>query len=128
MNVTVLGSGAWGTSLATVLHRNGHAVKLWGHDAARLEEVRRTGQNERYLPGIKLPQGLNFESDLARAISGAEVLVVAVPSKAFREVTSRLKDFEGIAVSVTKGIEHDTGLTMSGVLADTVPKSKPAAL
>jgi glycerol-3-phosphate dehydrogenase (NAD(P)+) len=128
MNVTVLGAGAWGTALATVLQRNEQDVTLWGHDAARLEEVRRNGRNERYLPGIQLPPELKFENELERAVDSAEVVVVAIPSKAFREVASLLKSFSGIAVSVTKGIEHDTGLTMSGVLAETAPQCKPCAL
>ena len=128
MNVTVLGAGAWGTALARLLHQNGHAVTLWGHDAGHLDEVRRSGQNECYLPGIKISPGLKFESDLPRAIAGAECVVVAVPSKAFREVAGWLRNFNGVAVSVTKGIEHDTGLTMSGILAETAPKSKPTAL
>ena len=128
MNVTVLGAGAWGTALARLLHQNAHAVTLWGHDAGHLDEVRSSGRNERYLPGIIIPPGLKFENELPRAIVGAECVVVAVPSKAFREVASRLENFDGISVSVTKGIEHDTGLTMSGVLAETAPKSTPTAL
>ncbi len=128
MNVTVLGAGAWGTALARLLHQNAHAVTLWGHDAGHLDEVRSSGRNERYLPGIEIPRGLKFETNLSQAISSAETIVAAVPSKAFREVTSRLKNFSGISVSVTKGIEQDTGLTMSGVLAETAPKSKPTAL
>lgn len=150
MNVAVLGAGAWGTALAKLLHSQGRVtrgpnstsesgtrvtrpseaneVTLWGHDAGRLAEIRRTNRNEPYLPGIQLPAGLRYESDLAGAIRGAELVVVAVPSKAFREVTAGLEKFSGIVVSVTKGIEHQTGLTMCGVLAQTAPNAKSAAL
>jgi glycerol-3-phosphate dehydrogenase (NAD(P)+) len=128
MNVTVLGAGAWGTALASLLHKGGHKITLWGHDPKRLKEVRLTGRNDVYLPGIELPRDWNLEPDLARATKSAETVVAAVPSKAFREVTRHLSDFDGIVVSVTKGIEHETGLTMCGVLAQTAPRAKCAAL
>jgi glycerol-3-phosphate dehydrogenase (NAD(P)+) len=127
MNVTVLGAGAWGSALARLLHESGMATVLWGHDPAHVEEIRRTGKNERFLPGIKLPREIKLETDL-QAVSGADCIVVAVPSKAFRDVTQVLKDFSGIVVSVTKGIEYDTGLTMCGVLAENAPGARHAAL
>src|SRR5258706_110536 len=102
MKVTVLGAGAWGTALAQSLQQGGNAVTLWGHDPDHLGEVRRSGVNERYLPGITLPRGLKLEGGRARAVAEAECIVFAVPSKAFREVSSHCPDFSGIAVSVTK--------------------------
>lgn len=128
MKVTVLGAGAWGTALAKLLDQGGHQITLWGHDPHRLEDVRRTGRNELYLPGVELPRRWTLDSDLPRAVAGSEVVVAAVPSKAFREVTRHLADFSGIVVSVTKGIEHETGLTMCGVLAQTAPRARRAAL
>ncbi|MEO8429815.1 MAG: NAD(P)H-dependent glycerol-3-phosphate dehydrogenase [Verrucomicrobiota bacterium] len=128
MRITVLGAGAWGTALARILHENLHEVALWGHDAGHLDELRAKGVNERYLPGIKLPRGLSFEPDFERAIRAAECVVVAVPSKAFREVTSGLSGFMGIVVSVTKGIECDTCLTMCGVLRTTATQAELVAL
>jgi len=116
LRVTVLGAGAWGTTLARLLAQGGHAVTLWGHDEGHLQELARKGVNERYLPAITLPSSLRVEADLNRAIKEAECVVVAVPSQAFREVTRSLADCEGILVSVTKGIEYETGLTMCGVL------------
>src|ERR1043166_3125413 len=108
MNVTVLGAGAWGTALARLLHQCNNRVTLWGHEAAHVEEIRGSGRNERFLPGIKLPRELKLQTGLAEAIAGAECVVVAVPSKAFREVTRQLKTFSGSVVSVTKGIEYET--------------------
>jgi len=128
MKVTVLGAGAWGTALARSLHQNKQAVTLWGHDASHLDEIRRTGRNERYLPGIELPRDWRLENNLSAALSGAETIVIAVPSKAFRDVTKSFGDFSGTIVSVTKGIEHQTGLTMCGILAATTPGAKIAAL
>ena len=128
MKVTVLGAGAWGTALARLLSQAKNEVTLWGHDAARLEEVRRTRRNERFLPGIELGPELALEPSLVRAIQGAGCIVVAVPSIAFREVTRGLNDYSGIVVSMTKGIEHDTGLTMCGILTKTCATTKCAAL
>jgi len=127
VKVTVLGAGAWGTALARLLQQSGVEATLWGHDPAHVEEIRRTGQNERYLPGIKVPRQIKLETNLANVANG-DCIVVAVPSKAFREVTKSLKEFSGTIVSVTKGIEYDTGLSMCGVLAQTAPRAKHAAL
>lgn len=128
MKISVIGAGAWGTALAILLTRDSeHVVTLWGHDATRLNELKSTRRNA-YLPGIELPSQLQLESDLSAALAAAEVVVVAVPSKAFREVTTALVKFSGIIVSVTKGIEHETGLTMCGILNQTAPHAKLAAL
>jgi glycerol-3-phosphate dehydrogenase (NAD(P)+) len=128
VKVAVLGAGAWGTALALVLHRGGRRVTLWGHDSGHLDEMRRTSRNERYLPGVELPHEWSYEPDLLRAAAGSDLAVMAVPSKALREVAAGLADHTGILVSVTKGIEHGTGLTMCGVLHDCAPRAKLAAL
>ena len=128
MSITVLGAGAWGTALARLLQRGGNQVTLWGHMAEWLEEIRRSGRNERFLPGVEVPREVVLESDLPRAIDGAECIVAAVPSQPFRGVTQHLGGYAGLVVSVTKGIEYDTGLTMCGVLAQTAPKARWAAL
>ncbi|MBI3416434.1 MAG: NAD(P)-dependent glycerol-3-phosphate dehydrogenase [Verrucomicrobia bacterium] len=128
MNIAVLGTGAWGTALARLLHQNQHAVTLWGHDAKHLADVQAAGCNERYLPGIDLPAALRFEADLQMAIRDQEVVVVAVPSKAFRAVTKSLQEFRGLVVSVTKGIEYETDLTMGVVAQANAPLARVAAL
>lgn len=128
MKITVLGAGAWGTALAILLQRSAHRVTLWGHDAGHLADMQQAGRNDRYLPGVELPRDWRLEPDIATAIAGAEIIVVAVPSKPFRAVTAALLDFSGILVSVTKGIEYQTGLTMCGILAANAPQAKIAAL
>ena len=93
-----------------------------------MAKLTETGRNERYLSGIELPVGIPTEPNLDTAIAGAGCIVLALPSKAFRAVTSRLAKFDGVAVSVTKGIEFDTGLTMGGILGETIPLAKVVAL
>jgi len=128
MKVTVVGAGAWGTALANLLCESGHEATLWGHDPAHLADVRKRGVNELFLPGIPLAAAMRFESDLRRAVAGAECVTLAVPSRFFREITAQLADFSGLAVTVTKGIEYETGLTMSGVLNQTMPGARAAVL
>ena len=102
----------------------GHAVVLWGRDAAVVEAVSGRHENPRYLPGIRLPEALGATTDLTLALDGAELVVLAVPSHAMREVASEAKPFlrAGSAiVSVAKGIEGETLLTMNEVLEDVLP-------
>lgn len=128
MRVAVLGAGAWGTALALVLHHRLHDLVIWGHDAEHLEDLRREGGNDRYLPGIELPKDWEYQPDMALAINGCDAVVVAIPSKAVRTATLALQSYPGLIISVTKGIEYDTGLTMCGVLEANAPRGRVAAL
>lgn len=127
MNVTVIGAGAWGTSLARLLCLSGQAVTVWGLPE-ELAEMARTSRNERCLPGVLLPTELHYEPDKARALQSAECMVLAVPSRFFREVARGLCRYQGLLVSVTKGIEYDSGLTMTGILREESPGSRIVAL
>jgi glycerol-3-phosphate dehydrogenase (NAD(P)+) len=127
MRITVLGAGAWGTALAKILQENGNAVTLWDKNTALLEEILR-GRNERYLPGVVLPTDWKTQADFTKAIGGAEGVLLAIPSQAFREVAGKLKGHPGIFVSVTKGIEFETGITMSRILRELAPADRVAAL
>ncbi len=111
-SVAVLGSGSWGTALAVHLARTGHPTVIWGIETAELESMARDRTNARYLPGVTLPAGLGIEHDFARAVQGAGLLLIAVPSHAFREVLERLKPLlrPGQRVAwATKGFELATG-------------------
>ena len=127
MRITVLGAGAWGTALAKILQENGNAVTLWDKDGVLLQHVQR-GKNEKYLPGIALPKDWKTQTDFKSAIGGAECVVLAIPSQAFREVSEKLKGHPGIFVSVTKGIEFETGDTMSRILRELAPADRVVAL
>jgi glycerol-3-phosphate dehydrogenase (NAD(P)+) len=127
MRITVLGAGAWGTALAKILQKNGNQVSLWDQTASALAEIQR-GRNERYLPGVALPVDWKTEADFKRAIGGAECVVLAVPSQAFREVAAKLKGHPAVFVSVTKGIEFETGDTMSRILRELASADRVVAL
>ncbi len=129
MKTTILGAGAWGTALARLLCRNRTGeVVLWGRSREQLNEIQRLRRNEAYLPGIDLPPTLKVDGDLPRAVAGADLVVVAVPSRGFRDITAGLRDFSGTIVSVTKGIEYESGLTMTGILRQNCPGARCAAL
>ena len=127
MKITILGAGAWGASLGKVLHENGHAVTLWDINAALLAELKQ-GHSERLLPGVKLPVDWRTETDFQSAVAGREVLVLAIPSQFFRDVAGQLGGHPGIFVSVTKGIEFETGDTMSRILRGQTTADKVVAL
>ena len=128
MKVSVVGSGAWGTALAKVLTQKGQQVTMWGRDAKQLDAMREFGYNQRYLPSAPLGPLWDLTPDLDDALADAEAIIVAVPSHAFREIAVHLGSFAGLAVSATKGIEHDSGLTMTGILQATMPHARPVAL
>ncbi len=127
MKITVLGAGAWGTALAKALRENGNAVAIWDINSETLAEIQ-NGRSEKYLPGVTLPTDWKTEPDFAKAIGGAECLVLAIPSEAFRSVAAKLKGHPGIFVSVTKGIEFETGETMSSILREHAPADRVVAL
>ncbi len=122
------GAGAWGTALALVLHHNRHRLTLWDGDGAHLDRLRQTRRNQRYLPGLDLPADWTIESDWSQAVQGRDCVVFAIPSVAFREVAGRLENKTALLVSVTKGIEYDTGKTMCRILREHAPDNPIAAL
>ena len=127
MRITVLGAGAWGTTLAKIAHEAGHEITLWGRPE-RLAGLAYKKENSEYLPCIALPDSWRLEADWEKALDQSQAVIVAVPSASFRSVAAGLDGFDGIAVTVTKGIEHATGLTMGGILNQTAPEADVVAL
>jgi glycerol-3-phosphate dehydrogenase (NAD(P)+) len=127
MKVTFIGAGAWGAALGKLLHEAGHEITLWDIDLATLAELR-SGRSPRYLPEVSLPTTWRVETDWQGAVVGAECVVLAVPSKVFRHTAQRLAGVPALVVSVTKGIEYDTGETMCQVLRECLPRNGIAAL
>lgn len=119
----VLGAGAWGTTFAAVLADAGCEVTVWGRDAAVCAEIAGSRRNERYLPGIALPEGVTADPDAARAVAGAQVVAIAIPSQSARATLTPLAgslDDDAVAVSLMKGVELATDQRMSEVVAETL--------
>ena len=109
--VAILGDGAFGTALATVLAHNGHVVKLWCHNPAVMVSINNTRINERYLPGIHLDEGITPTTDLAQALHEVSFIIEAIPVKFLRSVFTEAKKVVHVEASwilLSKGIEQDT--------------------
>lgn len=129
--VAVLGGGSFGTAMAKVLGENGHRVHFWMRDEAQAEEVRATRINSRYMPGIEITGDILPTTDLADAVNKAELVFVAIPSKAFRTVIreNSEKFREGqVVVSLTKGIEAHGFKLMSEILQEEIPRCRIGVL
>ena len=116
MRITVIGDGGWGTANAMLLAGYGHDVTLWGAFPDYIEEQKRTRRNERFLKGVVLPDALKLTADREEAVKGAEVIVIAAPSKYFTSVVSVFKGLitpEMLVVSITKGLCEKTNRRMT---------------
>ncbi len=122
--IAILGAGSWGTALALMFGATGRAVTLWARDAALMESIRANRVNTRYLPGFALPPSVALSADIGETVASADFIVWAVPSGAFREVSQLVAPClspSTVLVSATKGLEEETCLRMSQVLAEVIP-------
>ena len=107
MKIAVIGDGGWGTANALLLSGYGHDVTLWGAFPDYIEEMRATRRNDKFLKGVALPESLKLTSDRAEAVEGAEIVVLAPPSKFFASVMEGFKGLitdSQLVVSLTKGL------------------------
>ena len=129
--VAVLGAGSWGTTLADLLVRKGHQVRLWAYEAEVAEAINSRHENSLFLGGCPLAPELRAYSDAAEALSGARIIICAAPSHAARSVLAMLCGRAGSAallVSATKGVETGTLEFMSQVAAQVLPELPFVAL
>ncbi len=127
----IIGAGAWGTALAIHLARRGGRARLWARDPALAAEMRETGQNARYLPGLAIPPGVEVISEPATALAGTGIVIVAVPSEFVRAVVGTLAHAVppgAIIVSATKGLEPERGGRISCLLSELLPGHPVAVL
>ena len=116
MRIAVIGDGGWGTANALLLAGYGHDVTLWGAFPDYVDEMRRTRRNEKFLKGVELPPQLKLTADRAEAVKGAEVVVLAPPSKYFSSVVSGFRGLvtdDQLVVSLTKGLCERTNRRMT---------------
>ncbi|RHW41238.1 NAD(P)H-dependent glycerol-3-phosphate dehydrogenase [Neobacillus notoginsengisoli] len=126
----VLGAGSWGTALALVLADNGKKVSLWSHNPDQVREINESRTNKRYLPGIEIPELIIATSSLGEALKGTDTVILAVPTKAIREVSGKISEISNAPltiVHVSKGIEPDTHLRISEMIKEEMsPESLKA--
>jgi glycerol-3-phosphate dehydrogenase (NAD(P)+) len=123
MNIAVIGSGSWGTALAVLLSRNGHIVRLWGHNKEHVQTICKERENSKYLPQIKFNNNIKPLFDIKETVEGSHIVVMAVPSHALREVFKKVRIYLGESahiISATKGIENKSLLTMTQVISSVL--------
>ncbi|MCX5921915.1 MAG: NAD(P)-dependent glycerol-3-phosphate dehydrogenase [Candidatus Dependentiae bacterium] len=121
--VTLLGAGAWGTAVATLLAHNGYRVKLWSHDSQVIAAIKAQGSNEQYLPGVKLSNLIEPVTDLQEALAGAQWIFEAVPVKFLRTILEQSKSHcthDQVWVILSKGMEQHTHFLVSQMIDDVL--------
>ncbi len=130
-DISVFGSGSYGTALAVSLARKGLKVLLWGFVKEEIESLAQNRENLQFLPGVKLPDSLQVTNDIAFAVSSSEVLLVVVPSMFFGSTLESIKPYltqNHRLVWATKGLEHKTGRLLGEVAKDILGDQIPLAI
>lgn len=126
--IAVIGAGSWGTALAVIAARAGHEVKLWARDADVSRSINENHINFRYLTSVQIPSSVTATSELNTALDQAELVLFAAPSHAARELFTAISPHlsEGaILVSVSKGIEIETGKRISEIVKEVTATTHP---
>jgi len=134
MNVSVLGAGGWGTTLAILISRNGHKVALWEYFPEYAITLKKYRENFYYLPKVNIPKSIKITNDLENAVSNKDVILITTPTQFIRESFSTLRNFDfgnAIMISASKGIENNSLMLVSEIILDIfkkVRKNKVASL
>ena len=131
MKIAILGDGGWGTALGVVLDRNGHRVRIWGPFADYIRTLVDKRENTKFLPGVPLPPGIEWTADRAHAVADAEVVVLAVPSRFFKQVATDFAPLlpkDVLAVSVAKGLDKQTHRRLTEIAQEQLGGAPVAAL
>ena len=121
--IAILGEGAWGTAVATLLAHNGHRVTLWCYHSELADEINRTHRNERFLPGITLSENITAVASLEDAVKDVDWICEAIPVKYLRSILTQLKSHvrsEQRWVIMSKGIEQNTLLLPTQIVSDVL--------
>lgn len=128
--IGVVGAGAWGTSLAHIQAEAGRQVKLWARENDVVDMINLRHENENYLPGVKLNDGIKVTSSLSD-MHDSDIIMIVTPAQFVRSTLEgiRHESLDGKAIVLcSKGIEVDTGMMLSKVLEETIPNAIPAVL
>lgn len=130
-NISIIGAGSWGTALALLLHKNGHQVNVWSILEEEIEMLRTKREHESKLPGVKLPEEMEFTTDLEASMTGRDLIVLAVPSPFTRSTAKKMAPFtkeNQLLVNVAKGVEETTLMTLSEIIEQEIPQANVAVL
>lgn len=118
--IVILGAGSWGSALAFLLGAKEQTVTLWDRDPELIGQIQSCGQNAKYLPGIPLGDTVQAEASMQKALADTDWLIAAVASDGIRPVIAESASYiesQTAVLSATKGLDAETGLTMSEVIA-----------
>lgn len=130
-DVAIIGAGSWGIALAKVLHTNGNKVTVWSIVEDEITMLKEKHEHIQKLPGVKLPEDMEFTTDLESAVSGKAYLILAVPSVFTRSTAKSMAPFvkEGqIIVCVAKGIEEETLMPLTDIVEQEIPQAEVAVM
>jgi glycerol-3-phosphate dehydrogenase (NAD(P)+) len=119
--IAIVGGGGWGTALAITMARLERDVRLWVYEPYLVETMIATGENPIYLPSVRIPPSVRVSNSVEEVLAGVRIVILAVPSHVYRQVLSHilpLLNGDMWFVSATKGIENETLMRMSEVIAD----------
>ncbi|MCQ8128825.1 NAD(P)H-dependent glycerol-3-phosphate dehydrogenase [Methylomonas rivi] len=122
-SISVLGAGSWGTALAIQAARNGCDTLLWGHNPQHIAALKQASENQRYLPGCAFPRNLAVTNDLRQCALFSSLLLLSVPSHAFKATLQQIKPFLGDQPRIawaTKGFDSGNGALLSEVVIDVL--------
>lgn len=126
MKIGVLGGGSWGTATSVLLANKGNEVLVWDRNIDVINELNIHKRNEKYLPGITIPDNILGVNNIEECCKDSEILIIAVPSQGVRDVCGKLKAFvkkEQIFVSLAKGIENSSLKRVSEVVNEFFPEN-----
>jgi len=129
--ISVFGAGSWGTALAIQAARNGNPTLLWGHNPEHMQNLAQDKQNKRYLAGLSFPELLSISSDLKQTAEFSDILLISVPSHAFKDTLLKLKPLVSDKVKIawaSKGFEPDSGELLHQTVANIFGIDTPAAV
>ncbi len=128
--ITILGGGSFGTAIADIAARKGHTVRQWMRSREQAEEMNLSHINQRYLPDYAVSEHIEATSDFDYAITGCDLIFVAIPSQHFRSVVTGMagKTGDAMIISTTKGVEAGTFALMSNILQEEVPGARVGVL
>lgn len=126
--IGIIGAGAWGTALASVLRGAGHDVALWAREAEVAAAINRDHVNQLFLPGVALDSGIRADNDVGAVVRDAEILLLAVPAQYLRATCRALRGVAAPLVICAKGIETRTGALLSEIVAAEIPAAPAAVL
>lgn len=129
--IAVIGAGSWGTALSILLSGNGHRVRVWSRSENEVSMINSLREHKSKLPGVRIPENIEFTSDLERSLADSDVVVMVVPSQTIRnnarEISKYIKKGT-LIVHCSKGFEEGSGMRLSEVVRQEIPESMVVVL